>query len=128
MRLLKSSLLWVESATLKEETVDIGAIGSFSFLVELGVVLDLVVPADEIDGDGVLPGEVLLQTRQEGLGEEEAGDPEVGRLALVDPLVDEVQAVHEVNDVGSEWLERGVRSLGPERWDPVVKQRVADIF
>lgn len=35
------------------------------------VFQDFVVKAQQVDGDGVLAGEVLLGTRQEGLGEEE---------------------------------------------------------
>jgi len=122
LRLFESTLLGVPAAALDIKTPDIGAIGSLRRAIELSIVLDHVVPPDQIDSDRVLPGEVLLETRQEGLGEEEARDPEVAWLALINPLVDEIEALHEVDDVGGERLQRGVRPLRPEGWDPVVEQ------
>lgn len=52
-----------------------------------------VVKPKQIDGDGEFPGVVLLGTGQEGLCEEEAGQPEDrGRANLVPLLWDKAQA------------------------------------
>lgn len=65
VRLLKSCLFNVPSATLDVKSVHVRTIGSLLGLVHFAVDLDLVVPLDEIDSDGVLSGIVLLQTGQE---------------------------------------------------------------
>ena len=126
--LLKRALFVVPSAPFDEQSIDVGAIGSLLRLVEAAVVLHLVVPIDLIDRDHVLSREVLLETGEERLSEEEAGDPEVGRLALFDPLADEVQSFNEVDNVRGKRLERGVRPLGPGGRDPVIEERVADVL
>lgn len=47
----------------------------------------LKLEANEVDGDGVLPGKVLGHSSEKGLGEEEARDPEDCRRAAVDPIL-----------------------------------------
>jgi hypothetical protein len=46
----------------------------------------------------VVSGEVLLGTGQERLGEEEAGNPEVWRSILVDPVLHELKSLEELKD------------------------------
>ena len=82
------------------------------FIVVL-VFEDLVVVAEQVDGDGVLAGVVLLGARQKGLGEVEARHPEDGRRAHVVPVLQELESRHEVVDVAAERLERRVRLLHP---------------
>lgn len=72
LRLFENALFLVKSTTFKEESIYVGSIGGLDVLVQLGFFDALVVPTDQVNGDGVLPREVLLQTRQETLREEEA--------------------------------------------------------
>lgn len=65
VRLLKSCLLNVPSAAFDVKSVHERTIWSRLGLVNIAVNLDLVVPLDEIDSDGVLSGVVLFQTGQE---------------------------------------------------------------
>ena len=77
----------IPSGSFNKETVDVCTVGSHCIL--FGRFREnLVVPVDLIDGDRVLSGEVLLETGEETLSEEESGDPEVGRFAVVDPPLD----------------------------------------
>ncbi len=128
VRLFKDALLRVPSAAFEVKTPDVGAIRCWLLFVELSLIHDLVIPRDQIDGDSVLPSIVLLETGEETLGEVEARNPEVGRLALVDPRLNEVESLNEVDNVAGKWLERGVRPLGPGAWDLVVEQAVTDLF
>ena len=128
LRLFKSSLLFIPTAAFEEHTVDVGTIWSLSLAIELRINHDFVVPLDLIDGDRVLSGVVLLETSQETLGEEETGDPVVGRLAFLDPLFNEVQTLDEIDNVTRQRLQRWVGTLGPSAWDLVVEQGVADFF
>lgn len=88
LRLFETALLMIPSTTFQVKTMDIGTIGGFCFLGKFGVFQDLVFPTDLIDSDCVLSSEILLKTGKETLGKEESRQPEVGRLARQDPLVD----------------------------------------
>lgn len=128
IRLFKATLFLIPLAAFQVETMNVGTVRSLDSLIEGCVWLHLVLPVNLIDSNGILSCEVLLETSKERLSEEEAGDPEVGRLALVDPLVDFTETLDEVDDVGGERLERGVGDLGPDSWDPVVEESVADVL
>ena len=52
-------------------------------------VPDLKLKDQHVNGDAILPGVVLHGPCQEGLGEEEAGQPEHVRLAAVEPILKE---------------------------------------
>lgn len=105
MGFFQGALLSVPSAALNVETPTVGTVWSLFGLIKLGVVLHLVVPFDQIDSNGILSGEVLLESREEGLSEEETGDPEVWWLAFFNPLIDEVEAFNEIDNVGGERFE-----------------------
>ena len=77
------------------------------------VVQDVEVEREQVDGDGVLAGVVLLDAGQERLREEEPGQPEDGRRVRLEPVLEEAQARQEVVDVAAERLERRVRLLHP---------------
>jgi len=46
----------------------------------------------------------LHGTGEEGLCEEEPGQPEGGRLAMMMPVVKPVEPLVQILDVGAEWL------------------------
>ena len=56
-------------------------------LFVLSIVQDLEVEAEQVDGDGVFPGVVLLAAGEEGLREEESRHPEHGGSALFIPVL-----------------------------------------
>lgn len=56
-------------------------------LAILLVIQHLKVEAQQVDGDGVFAGIVLLASRQEGLGEEEAWHPEYCRRPVFIPVL-----------------------------------------
>jgi len=127
-RLFKCALFVIPSTTLNKETINVGAVGSLLCLVKFLFVLHLVVPIDLIDGDCVLSGKVLLQTREERLCEEESRDPEIAWFAFFDPLANEAQSFNKVDNVRCKGLQRWVRSLGPWGWDSVIEERVTNLF
>ena len=51
------------------------------------VLQHVVVEGEQVDRDGVFTRVVLLHARQEGLCEEESGDPEHGRGSIVKPTI-----------------------------------------
>ena len=59
----------------------------FGRLLVLLIIEHIKVESEQIDGDRVLPGVVLLHARQEGLREEEARDPERGWGTVVEPVL-----------------------------------------
>lgn len=63
------------------------------------------VEGDDINGDDGLPGIVLQSASQKRLWKEKPGDPEYGGDALVDPSLDELHSLHQVQDPGSQWLQ-----------------------
>ena len=83
---------------------------------------------DGVDGDDLAAREVLQRACEEGLWEEEAGDPVDSRHALLDPVVDELHALHEVEHPGSQWLERRVRLARPHRRNLVVEETVRHVL
>jgi hypothetical protein len=101
LALVQHHVVVVPSAALQEETVDIGTIlwlQIWRFLQKLEVVGDL------IDGDGITTGEVLQDTSQETLSEEETRNPEDCGIADVDPTLEEGESGLEIKDIGAEWF------------------------
>lgn len=80
----------------------------------------LVAKVDLVDREGVLPGEVLLDSRQERLREEEATDPEAVRLTVRYPIFVHGEALFQIFDVAEESLATWVRLLEPLLRDRVV--------
>lgn len=113
-RLVKLADVLVPPGTLEEETVDVAAILGCLVLVMIGLGAEhFKVHLDLIDGNNVLTGVVLFETGQERLGKEETRDPEAWWRTFVDPSLHELETQHKVNDVGSEWPQRWVRTLQP---------------
>lgn len=71
--------------------------------------MNLKAEADGVDGEARATGVVLQRSRQEGLREEEAADPEHGWNPVGDPVLQETDALQEVGYPGGQWLERRVR-------------------
>ena len=63
----------------------------------LFVIQDLEVEAEQVNGDGVFPGVVLLAACEEGLSEEESRHPEHSRRPLIVPVL-KTQQVKEDHD------------------------------
>mmetsp|Transcript_2163 Transcript_2163/g.3791 ORF Transcript_2163/g.3791 Transcript_2163/m.3791 type:complete len:245 (+) Transcript_2163:245-979(+) len=80
------------------------------------------VKVDEVDGDSILSGVVLLCPRQECLSEEEAREPiDYGR-AVVQPRSEEVAALDDLLHVRPERLQAGEAPLEPELRHLAVEQ------
>jgi len=58
------------------------------------------------------------QVETDYLWEEEARNPESWRNALVDPGGQEVQALQEIFEPGTQWLQGRVRGCHPARGNP----------
>ena len=125
--LLETALVIIPSTALNIQAIDVGTIFSCLFRFKV-IFLDIVVPLNQIDSNGVLPGEVLFETCEEGLGEEETREPECGRAAFVDPLFHEDKTINHVHNVGGEWLQGWVGYFGPRGRDLVVNQRTSNFF
>jgi hypothetical protein len=98
MRLLQCTLFIVPSATFQEETVNIGTI--LCRLVGVYLVIQyLEIELNQINGNGVLPCIVLLDSREETLREVKSRDPVVGWLSMLDPVTDELESLDKVSDV-----------------------------
>lgn len=91
----------------------------------------LEIKADNINRDDGLPGIVLQSSREEGLREEEAGYPEDRRYTLINPCLDELHPLHQVQHPGCQGLEGGV-CLDRELWGKLYAGthlgRVRDIY
>lgn len=83
----------------------------------VGIIQNLVIKAQQVNRDGVLPGKVLLSTSQESLGEVEARDPELRGCPIVVPVLEEFEASDEVIHVASQGLQGWVGPLHPHAWD-----------
>jgi len=62
------------------------------------------------------------------VSEIESRDPEGGGLTLVNPILDKLETLHEVEDVTGETLEGGVGVSYPETRDLVIEDGVGDFF
>lgn len=83
----------------------------------VGIIQNLVIKAQQVNRDGVLPGKVLLSTSQESLGEVETRDPELRGCPIIIPVLEEFEASDEVVHVASQGLQGWVGSLHPHAWD-----------
>mmetsp|Transcript_37393 Transcript_37393/g.96669 ORF Transcript_37393/g.96669 Transcript_37393/m.96669 type:complete len:294 (+) Transcript_37393:79-960(+) len=111
VRLLDVPRVPVPLAGLEEDAVRVHAI--FGFHRRLLIFRVEEVEAQCVDGDLVLPCEVLRRTRGERLLEVDATEPESRRRAVVDPILEELQPLDEVVDVAAERLQRRVGALHP---------------
>ena len=109
-RLCQQPLLVNEVASDAEEAVDVGA---FLWLPSEGRGFPRregeEVKPDLVDRDSVLAGAVLPAPGQEGLDEEEGAAEEDGRLAVLGPVIEKLDAIDEVEDPGSERFQGFVR-------------------
>ena len=72
------------------------------------------------------PRVVLHRAGEEGLREEEAGQPEVLRRAVLEPAREEGEPREQVGHVRAERLERRVGALHPQRGARAQQQRLAE--
>jgi len=77
------------------------------------IVQYVEVEAEQVDGNGVLAGVVLLDAGEERLREEEPGQPEHRRRIGLEPVLQEPETSQEVVDVAAERLQRRVGLLHP---------------
>lgn len=68
------------------------------------VAVNLKAEADGVDGEDRAAGVVLQRSRQEGLWEEEAADPEHSRNPAGDPALQETDALQQVGYPGGQRL------------------------
>lgn len=94
----------------------------------VGIIQNLVIKAQQVNRDGVLPGKVLLSTSQESLGEVEARDPELRGCPIVVPVLEEFEASDEVVHVASKGLQGWVGPLHPHAWDLALKNTEDNFF
>mmetsp|Transcript_111097 Transcript_111097/g.346206 ORF Transcript_111097/g.346206 Transcript_111097/m.346206 type:complete len:281 (+) Transcript_111097:137-979(+) len=123
--------LIVPAATLEEEAVHVatggGVLGEVA-AVGPAIVADVHVKVDAVDGILVPPREVLHHRREKGLGKEEAGDPEADGMPLVEPGVEEADAVVQVLIPRGQRLQREESDTRPAVRDQVHEQTLADIL
>lgn len=95
MRFREHVLLTVPSATFDIQSPDECTIRSHLCHVVLGgIINDFEVEINLIDGNHILSGEVLLETSQETLREEESGDPHLRGSAFFDPVLNKLQPLN----------------------------------
>ena len=81
------------------------------------MIPDSKLKVDHVDGNFVPPCKILLGTRQERLREEEARQPKDDGHAVVQPIPQELDPVHEIGDVARERFPRRVGFAGPHDGD-----------
>ena len=118
-------LLVAPLATLEEHPVAVRAVLGFGREVAVrGHRLE--VEHHRVDRKLVLARVVLEHAGEKRVREEKPGDPKLRRRALVDPLLEGVQAPKKLGDVRPEGFETGVGLLGPHRGDLPVVHGVAE--
>mmetsp|Transcript_19151 Transcript_19151/g.64150 ORF Transcript_19151/g.64150 Transcript_19151/m.64150 type:complete len:300 (-) Transcript_19151:99-998(-) len=127
LRLPKDTLVRVPAAAIEVQPVDQAAFcGRLGRGVHPHVAQDFEVEVDLVDGDPVLARVVLSRAGDEGLREEEARDPEDGRLPVVHPALEESDALREVAHPAAQRLARRICLLGPEVRHLIIEDRVED--
>jgi len=119
-------LFRVPLATFKVDTVGVHTrLWLLTNILPAHVRLNDVREADLIDSDGVLTGEILLRTSEEGLREEEARDPEDVGGALVEPVGQELDTVVAIDDPRGQWLHTeealAFTLVAPQLWHLVIE-------
>jgi len=127
--LLQYFLLRVPATSFKQDSLDEGAIFGFLGGIDGFEVRDhLEVELDVVDGDLVFTGVVLLDTREEGLSEMESTDPEDGRCAVVNPVLEALKTFNQVLNVGGERLDRVVTPFLPGWGHQVILETTSNYF
>mmetsp|Transcript_5662 Transcript_5662/g.19199 ORF Transcript_5662/g.19199 Transcript_5662/m.19199 type:complete len:711 (+) Transcript_5662:204-2336(+) len=116
----------VPARALHEHTVDVGAV--LGLLAVLPPGHALLLEEHRVDGDLVLARVVLQHAREEGVREVEARDPEHGGRAVVDPVLQHLEAVAELHHVRPQGLERGVALARPQPGDLPVEDGVGELL
>ena len=99
LRLGENLLLRAPAASFKEQAINVGTVLSACLkVVFLGIGHYFKVEIDLINRYHILSGEVLLDTCQEALSEEETGYPEGLRCTVIDPVLHKLETLDEVND------------------------------
>lgn len=121
LALVQHHFLIVPPASLEEQSVDISAVLRFQircFLHELEIVSDLV------DGNRVLSREVLKDTSEETLREEEARNPEDSWIADIYPSLEEGKPSLEISHIRSQRFQRRIALAHPKIWYFSVEERL----
>ena len=112
----------IPSRALQEKPGDVAAVLRRFSCVFVGFsVLDDKVPLDGVDGESVFASVVLKRPRQESLREEQSADPVDRGRAVIDPPVDELDALQQVQHPRRQGLQRRVRLAGPRVGNLVVE-------
>lgn len=98
---------------IKFRTNSVGILTIFRRFMVFFVFHHDEIETEQIDGDRVSTGKVLLYARQESLSEEKSRNPELRRRSQVVPILKELQAVQEIVDVGAERLQGRIRLFHP---------------
>ena len=99
----KLHLLLVPFCPFKVQAIDVDTIGRFRcFVVNLIDIDVLKVKRNLVDVDFMLPRVILECASEEGMGEENTRQPAHDRLALFNPLVEEIQAFQEILNVATQ--------------------------
>lgn len=121
-RLLKCLLLFVPPTSFNKQAINIHSITRpFRQIIFALIRNNLKIEINGINGNDILPGKVLLSTRQEWLSEIEAWNPEHWRRSIINPILNELKTFQEIFNPRSKWLERGVCSLVPYIWNCIVE-------
>ena len=96
-------------------------------ILRLLAEIPLLLQSDEleahrVDGDSILPRKVLQHTGEEGVGEEEATDPELDGRAVVHPRLEHVEPVDEIVEVAVEGFHGGVAGRSPQNWHFLIEE------
>lgn len=118
----------IPSSSFEEHAVAERSIfGLLSHFVVFNFVVDFELEGELVNGDLALSGVVLERAREEGLREEEPGDPEGRWSTLVDPTGQEINTVVKVEDPRGERLQGKESSGGPGSWHLIVVERGSDL-
>mmetsp|Transcript_33419 Transcript_33419/g.57252 ORF Transcript_33419/g.57252 Transcript_33419/m.57252 type:complete len:347 (-) Transcript_33419:1041-2081(-) len=127
-RVADRALRGVPARTFQKQTTNVHTILWPGFQLRPILSAEDEVEVHRVDWVLVLTREVLQRSRQERLWEVESRDPEHRRHSGINPVLNELQAVHEISDPRTERFHRRIGHASPAAGHLVDRNAVADGF
>ena len=97
----------------------------FSDRLRCLLIINLELITELINGNDVFSGIILQRSREESLGEEESRDPESGWRSAIDPLLQEVDSISQIDDPRGERFQTQEADGGrPCNWNLIIEQGI----
>lgn len=127
-RFLQFERVGVDTRAFDVHAIDVATLWGMRLECFVALVRPFETIGNSVDGDLLGTSVVLESTCEEGLREEESGDPVGLGVAVLVPGFNHLETLDQITDPGAKRLHRRISNLTPNSWNLIGKKRLVDNF